>query len=455
MRIARAHIRYRDIVFAALGYTRKLRCLRRRVVGKALALKRERGFLRLHDQREVCNTLVAQVIGARNLKAARARCCRHAREHQGTRSVIGLRQLHALGNLNLIQVVHIRRLAAPGAGNHDTVVIVSGRRRQHAPVKHERLARHDGHRRMFGIRLCHRAQIALRDTAEVLALAVAVELGNREGLPGLALQLHIAVGRHAIPLVAQFNVCGRTRRYGGMDANITPRLGSNRKLNRIALVSTRILRLSEHLRSRSLREFKRDLLWSTHAAQCDLVRPALVVGNIKVIGVASRTVLASLIGNSHARQIAPLIGRRRKRHLAIRSDRSSLRINRSVDCSGRHLVLRRLRKARLDGHVVLGDKRPNCIRAQRLIAQRPVIVARIPPIEHVARIGNGSQRRRLTVLDLVGHGIPQRFVLGGTLDVSAFSWIHRRNRHRRPLINGRKGTVAKHHAVDYRRGPHG
>ena len=455
MCIARAHIGQLNIALAALGHARKLRSLRRRIVSKALALKCERGFLRLHDQREVCNTLVAQVIGAPNLEAAHTRSRRHAREHQGTRSVIGLRQQHALGNLNLIQVVHIRRLAAPGAGNHDTVVIVSGRRRQHAPVEHERLARHDGHRRMLGIRLCHRTQVALRNAAEILALAVAVELGNREGLPGLALQLHIAVGRHAIPLVAQLNVGGRTRRHSGMDANITPRLGANRKLNRIALVSTRIQRLSEHLWSRSIREFKRDLLRSTHAAQRDRVRPALVVGNIKVIGVAGRTVLASLFGNGHARQVAALIGRRRKRHLAIRSDRSSLRIDRSVDRSGRHLVLGRLHKACLDGHIVLGDKRPNCIRAQRLIAQRPVIVARIPPIEHVARIGNGSQRCRLTVLDLIGHGISQRFVLGGTLDVSAFSWVHRRNRHRRPLINGRKGTVAKHHAVDYRRGPHG
>ena len=157
MRVARTHIRYRDIVLAALRHARKLRSLRRRVVGKALALKCERGFLRLHDQREVCNTLVAQVIGTPNLEAAHTRSRRHAREHQGTRSVIGLRQLHALGNLNLIQVVHIRRLAAPGAGNHDTVVIVSGRRRQHVPVEHKRLARHDGHRRMLGIRLCHRA----------------------------------------------------------------------------------------------------------------------------------------------------------------------------------------------------------------------------------------------------------------------------------------------------------
>ena len=39
--------------------------------------------------------------------------------------------------------------------------------------------------------------------------------------------------------------------------------------------------------------------------------------------------------------------------------------------------------------------------------------------------------------------------------MSALTRIHRRDRHRRPLINGRKGTVAKHHAVDYRRGPHG
>ena len=457
MRIARAHIRYRDIALAALRHARKLRSLRRRVVDKALALKCKRGFLRLHDQREVCNTLVAQVIGAPNLEAAHTRSRRHTRKHQGARTVIGLRQLHALGNLNLIQVVRIRRLAAPGAGNHDTVVIVSGRRRQHAPVEHECLAWHDGHRRMLGIRLCHRAQVALRNAAEVLALVVTAELGNREGLPRLALQRHrlAAIGRHAIPLVAQLNVGGRTRRYGGMDANITPRLGSNRKLNRIAIVSTRILRLSEHLRSRSLREFERDLLRSTHAAQRDLVRPTLIVRNIKVIGIAGRTVLASLFGNGHARQVAALIGHRRKRHLAIRSDRSSLRIDRSVDRSGRHLVLRCLHKARLDGHVVLGNKRPNCIRAQRLIAQRPVVIARIPPIEHVARIGNGSQRRRLTVLDLIGYGIPQRFVLGGTLDVSALTRIHRRDRHRRPLINGRKGTVAKHHAVDYRRGPHG
>ena len=456
MRVARTHIRYRDIVLAALRHARKLRCLRRRVVGKALALKRERRFLRLHDQHEVCSALVAQVIGAPNLEAAHTRSRRHAREHQGARSVIGLRQLHALGNLNLIQVVHIRRLAAPGAGNHDTVVIVSGRRRQHASVEHERFARSNGHRRMLGIRLCHRAQITLRNAAEVLALVVTAELRNREGLPGLALQRHrlAAVVRHSIPLVAQLNVGGRTRRYGGMNANITPRLGSNRKLNRIALVSTRILRLSEHLRGRSLREFKRDLLRRTHAAQRDLVRPALVVGNIEVIGITGRTVLASLFGNGHARQVAALIGRRRKRHLAIRSDRSSLRIDRSVDRSGRHLVLGRLRKACLDGHVVLGDKRPNCIRAQRLIAQRPVVVARIPPIEHVARIGNGSQGRGLPVLDFVGHGIAQRFVLGGTLDVSALTRIHRRNRHRRPLINGRKGTVAKHYAVDHRRGSH-
>ena len=239
-----------------------------------------------------------------------------------------------------------------------------------------------------------------------------------------------------------------------MGANIAPRLGGDRKLNRIALVSTRILRLSEHLRSRSLREFKRDLLRSTHATQCDLVRPTLIVRNIKVIGIASRTFITRFFGNSHARQVAALIGRRRKRRLAIRSDQSRLRINRSVDRSGRHLVLRRLRKARLNGHVVLGDKRPGSIRAQRLIAQRPIIIACIPPIKHIARIGNGSQGRGLTVLDFVGHGIAQRFVHGGTIDVSALTRIHRRNRHRRPLINGRKSTVAKHYAVDHRRGAH-
>ena len=239
-----------------------------------------------------------------------------------------------------------------------------------------------------------------------------------------------------------------------MDANVAPRLGGNRKFNRIALVSTRILRLSEHLRSRSLCEFKRDLLRSTHATQRDLIRPTLIVRNIKVIGIAGRTILASLFGNGHARQVAALIGRRRKRHLAIRGDQSRLRINRSVDRSSRHLVLRRLRKARLDSHVVLGDKRPGSIRAQRLIAQRPVVVACIPPIEHIARIGNGSQGRGLTVLDFVGHGIAQRFILGGTLDVSSLTRIHRRNRHRRPLINGRKSTVAKHNAVDHRCGAH-
>ena len=62
-----------------------------------------------------------------------------------------------------------------------------------------------------------------------------------------------------------------------------------------------ILRLSEHLRSRSLHEFKRDLLRSTHATQCDLVRPALVVRNIKVIGIAGRPVITGLFGNGHAR----------------------------------------------------------------------------------------------------------------------------------------------------------
>ena len=39
--------------------------------------------------------------------------------------------------------------------------------------------------------------------------------------------------------------------------------------------------------------------------------------------------------------------------------------------------------------------------------------------------------------------------------MSALTRIHRRDRHRRPLIYGRKGTIAEHHAVDYRRGPHG
>ena len=239
-----------------------------------------------------------------------------------------------------------------------------------------------------------------------------------------------------------------------MDANVAPRLGGDRKFDRIALVSTRILRLRKDLWSRCLRKLERDLLRSTHATQCDRVRPTLIVRNIKVIGIAGRTVITCLFGNGHARQVAALIGRRRKRHLAIRGDQSRLRINRSVDRSGRHLVLRRLRKARLDSHVVLGDKRPGSIRAQRLIAQRPVVVACIPPIEHIARIGNGSQGRGLTVLDFVGHGIAQRFVLGGTLDVSALTRIHHRNRHRRPLINSRKSTVAKHNAVDHWRGAH-
>ena len=456
MCVARANIGQFDIVLATLGHTRKLRGLRRRVVGKGLALKCKRGFLRLHEQREVCIALVAQVIGARNLKATNTRSRRHAREHQGARSVICQRQLHALRNLNIIQVVRIRCLAARSAGNLCTVLIMSGRHRQHTPVKHKCFSRHDGYLRMFGIRLCHRVQVVLRNAAEVLAFAVAVELGDRKSLPRLALQRHrlAAIVRHAIPLVAQLDVCSGSRRHSRMDANVAPRLSSDRKLNRITLVSTRILRLNEHLRSRSLREFKRDLLRSTHATQCDLVRPTLVVRNIKVIGIASRAILAGLFGNGHARQVAALIGRRRKRHLAIRSDQSRLRINRSVDRSGRHLVLRRLRKARLDSHVVLGDKRPGSIRAQWLIAQRPVVIACIPPIEHIARIGNGSQGRGLTVLDFVGHGIAQRFVLGGALDVSALTRIHRRNRHRRPFINGRKGSVAKHHAVDHRRGAH-
>ena len=66
---------------------------------------------------------------------------------------------------------------------------------------------------MFGIRLCHRAQVALRNAAEVLALVLAVELGNREGLPRLALQRHrlATIVRHAIPLVAQLDVCSGSR----------------------------------------------------------------------------------------------------------------------------------------------------------------------------------------------------------------------------------------------------
>ena len=187
MCVARANIGQFDIVLATLGHAQKLRGLRRRVVGKGLALKCKRGFLRLHEQREVRIALVAQAIGAPNLEATHTRSRRHAREHQGARSVICQRQLHALRNLNIIQVVRIRCLAARSAGNICTVLIVSGRRRQHAPVKHKCFSGHDGCLRMFGIRLCHRAQVVLRNAAEVLAFAVAVELGDRKRLPHLAL----------------------------------------------------------------------------------------------------------------------------------------------------------------------------------------------------------------------------------------------------------------------------
>ena len=157
MCVTRANIGQFDIVLATLGHARKLRGPRRRVVGKGLALKCKRGFLRLHEQREVRIALVAQVISAPNLEATHTRGRRHAREHQGARSVICQRQLHALRNLNIIQVVRIRRLAAHSAGNLRAVFIVSGRHRQHAPVKHKCFSGHDGHLRMFGIRLCHRA----------------------------------------------------------------------------------------------------------------------------------------------------------------------------------------------------------------------------------------------------------------------------------------------------------
>ena len=157
MCVTRANIGQFDIVLATLGHARKLRGLRRRVVGKGLALKCKRGFLRLHEQREVRIALVAQVISAPNLEATHTRSRRHAREHQGARSVICQRQLHALRNLNIIQVVRIRCLAARSAGNLRAVFIVSGRHRQHAPVKHKCFSGHDGYLRMFGIRLCHRA----------------------------------------------------------------------------------------------------------------------------------------------------------------------------------------------------------------------------------------------------------------------------------------------------------
>ena len=116
------------------------------------------------------------------------------------------------------------------------------------------------------------------------------------------------------------------------------RLGSNREHGRIALVGARVLRLSDHLRSVRLRELERDLLRSGDATQRDLVRSALIVGDV---GVDAR--IRAGFRDRHALEVATLVGRRRDGHTLARSNGDRAVVDRAVDRLDRHLVI--------DGHV--------------------------------------------------------------------------------------------------------
>ena len=110
------------------------------------------------------------------------------------------------------------------------------------------------------------------------------------------------------------------------------RLGRDREHDSIALVGTRVLRLGDHLRSVRLRKLERDLLRSGDATQRDLVRSALIVGDVEIDGLV-RTVLR----DRRPFEVATLVGRRRERRVAagINSYRSV--VDRAVDRPCRHL----------------------------------------------------------------------------------------------------------------------
>ena len=332
---------------------------------------------------------------------------------------------------------------------------MAGRAPQHAAIEDQGVPRRDRNRRMLGIRRCHRAQIALHDAAEIFSFAFFIERSDRQGPSRLALERHCIItrGGHAEPLIAQLDLGRGTRRDRGVVGHVLPCLGRGRKLDRVALVDTHILRLCRDLRSRSLCKRKGDRLRLGNAAQREPVCTAPIIGKIGVVGL--RCAVTVLAGDRHPLEIASLIGHGRERHLAIRRHRCRLGVDRSIDRGRRHPALGGLCKARLHRHVGVGRKRPRGIGAQGLVAQRAIRAALIPSLKDMTDIGDRSQRGRRAALDLVGHSISERVVGRRPLDMAAATRIHRRDRKRRPLVHGREGSVAEHHAVDHRSESHG
>ena len=91
-------------------------------------------------------------------------------------------------------------------------------------------------------------------------------------------------------------------------------------------MGTRVLRLGDHHRGVRLRELERDLLRSGDATQRDLVRSALIVGDVEVDG----RVRAGL-SDRHALEVAALVGRRRERRVPARINGYRSVIDRTVD----------------------------------------------------------------------------------------------------------------------------
>ena len=212
------------------------------------------------------------------------------------------------------------------------------RRRQQAAVEHKGIPGHNGHDSTIAVCLRLSAKVALSDAAEVFAGAIVIEVLNEERLPRLALERHSLAVHHAEPLIEQFDIGGRTRGRLRVVGNALARLGSNREHDSIALVGTRVLRLGDHLRSVRLRELERDLLRRGNAAQRDLVRSALIVGDVEVDG----RVRAGL-SDRHALEVAALVRRRRDGNTLARSNGDRAVVDRAVDRLDRHLVI--------DGHV--------------------------------------------------------------------------------------------------------
>ena len=200
------------------------------------------------------------------------------------------------------------------------------RRRQQAAIEHKGIPGHNGHDSAIAVCLRLSAKVALSDAAEVFAGAIVIEVLNEERLPRLALERHGLAVHHVEPLVRQLDVRGGTRGQGRVVEDALTRLGSDREHDSIALVGARVLRLSDHFRSVRLRELERDLLRSGDATQRDLVRSALIVGDIEIDALV-RTVLR----DRRPFEVATLVGRRRERRVPTRINGYRSVIDRTVD----------------------------------------------------------------------------------------------------------------------------